>query len=178
MDYEKVVTNRVDAEVVTLDDVKSDLDVTHSEHDVTIGDHIVAAIDWVETHTNLYLQPVTILLHTGSLTGRLLRLPGSPIRSVTSILVDGAAVEGFTTIDGASYTVLPPEGSSWPFSLSIAGTKVIYEAGYAEGTVPAGLKAIIKEIVSIFYDKPTGPELTSQWNAVERALTPYRVRTL
>lgn len=178
MDYEKVVTARVDAEVVSLDEVKSDLDVTNSEDDVTLQDHIKSAIDWVETHTNRFLQPVTILLHTGALTGRLLRLPGAPIRSVTSILVDGAAVEGFQAIAGSSYTVLPPEGSSWPFTVSIAGTKITYEAGYAEGEVPAGLKAVIKEIVAIFYDKPTGPELTSQWNAVERALVPYRVRTI
>ena len=178
MNYDQTVVARVAAPVVELEDMKADLDVDFADDDDLIQSHIDSAISWVEEHTNRFLQPVTIDLWTGSLTGKVLRLPSAPVRSVSTISVDGVAISGFQGLPGYHYTVLPPAGSYWPLTVDMAGTRVNYEAGYVAGTVPEGLKAAVKAVVGIYYNKPTGNELTAEWNAVERSLTPFRVRSL
>jgi hypothetical protein len=55
---------------------------------------------------------------------------------------------------------------------------VRYEAGYAEGKAPAGLLAAVRAVLSIYYDKPQGQELRQSWDAVDRSLIPFRLRSL
>lgn len=178
MNYDQSVVARVAAPVVTLEEMKDDLDVEVADYDTLIQSHIDSAISWVEQHTNRFLQPVTIELWTGSMSGKVLRLPSAPVRSVSTIAVDGVAVTGFQGLPGYQYTVLPPAGASWPSTVDMAGTRITYEAGYADGEVPDGLKSAVKAVVGIYYNKPAGNELTAEWNAVERMLTPFRVRSI
>jgi hypothetical protein len=179
VDYQLNIVSRGENNVLSLEAAKRQLDVTFIDDDVLISSMINEAVDWVENYTGRYLFPATIDLYAGNLGGPVIRLPGAPINAVTTIAVDGVAIVGFRTIPGSSYTVLPPEGQSWPFTVGGIGSSVIrYEAGYADGRVPSGIVAGIKGLLNILYDKPSGSDLKSQMDGLERALAIYRVRNL
>lgn len=177
MERTLTVISRDPAAIIALEDMKRDLDVTFNDDDTLIQGHIDQAVSWIEERTNRFLQPVVVEMVTGQLKPQLL-LPYAPIRSVLSIAVDGVAVAGFRGLGGSPYTVLPPLSQSWPFTATGLGGSIIrFEAGYAAGEVPSGLMAAVKAVASIYYDKPSGAELTAQWDAAERALQPYKLVT-
>jgi hypothetical protein len=178
VDYQVSVVSRDDTvEPLSLDAAKRDLDVTFADDDELIQEHIDSAIGYAEAYTNLFLVPVTLRLYTGSLPS-IFRLPRGPVQGVTSVLVDGVAVAGFQTISGSSYAVLPPVSQSWPFTATPYGSVIEYSAGFAAGKVPPAILGALKQIVSIYYDKPSGNELASQWAAVERVLSPLKLRSV
>ena len=176
--YHLTVVSRDDSvKPVDLAMAKADLDVTFADDDALIEDHLASATSWVENYLNQFLVPVVLRLYAGTLPS-IFYLPRGPVREVTTITVDGVAVAGFRTIAGSSYAVLPPEASPWPATANRMGSVIEYQAGYAVGTVPARFLAAIKAVLSIYYDKPTGNELASQWAAVERMLGPSRWRSI
>lgn len=180
MDYSlNPIAPRPEQTLLTLEDAKRQLDVTFDDDNTLIQSQINEAISWVEGYTGRWLYPVNLELYTGNLTQPVVRLPGVPILSVTSVLVDGVAVAGFRTIPGSQYTVLPPAGQLWPYTVAgMGGTVITYLAGYPDGTCPPALISAVKAMLNILYDKPTGPELKAQMDGVERSLETWRVRNI
>ena len=171
------VVSRADIPVMTLDDLKRDLDITFDDDDALVSSHLASAISYVEQYTNRFLVPVVLNLILDRLDG-ILRLPYGPIIDEPTISVDGVAVVGLRAIGGSPYAVLPPLGQSWPYTATGAGVIVTFSAGYAAGTVPEALLGAVRQIVSIFYDKPQGNELTAQWASIERILSPLKIRSI
>lgn len=173
-----IEVSRDPAEVISLANAKRDLDVTFADDDILIQTHIDSAISYIENYTNRFLQPVVIELLAGALPA-VVRLPYGPITGVTSVLVDGVAVSGFRAAGGSPYAVMAPIGQSWPFTATQLGGSVIrFTAGYPPGTVPPVILGALRAILSIFYDKPVGSELDSQWRGVERLLSPLKIRSI
>lgn len=178
MKYEIAIVSRTPAEVLSLEDAKRELDVTFDDDNALIRSQADQAVEWVENHTGRFLTPAVVDMIADELPP-ILRLPRGPVNAITSITVDGVAVSGFRAIGGSPYTVMPAAGSRWPYTATGLGAVAVrFTAGYAEGAVPPGIIAAIKCVLAIFYDKPTGAELNAQWNAVERMLSTYRLRSI
>jgi hypothetical protein len=58
MEYTLAIVSRTPTTVLSLNDAKRELDVTFTDDDALIQQHVDTAIDWVENYTNLFLQPV------------------------------------------------------------------------------------------------------------------------
>lgn len=179
MKYEVIILSRTPTTVLSLDDAKRELDITFEDDDALIQSHIDSAVEWVETYTGLLLSPAVVEMIADRLASPL-RLPRGPVLAApTLITVDGVAVTGFRGVGGSPYAVLPASATLWPSTVGGLGAVVVrFNAGFAEGTVPAGILGAIRAILNIYYDKPTGTELRSQWDGVERMLSTYRVRSL
>ena len=172
-----IVSRDASQPVLTLDAAKKHLDVTFVDDDTLIQSHVDAGVSWIENYTNRFLQPVVLDLYADNLPNTPFLLPYGPVTGVTSVTVDGVAVSGIRTVPGGQYAVLPPSGQYWPYTATgLGGTVVRYAAGYAAGEVPKAILGALYQIISIYYDKPVGNDLSSQWNAVETILSPLKLR--
>lgn len=180
MEFDVSIVSRDTTEpVMPLDAAKRQLDVTFNDDDDLIQTHIDAAVSYVEHYTNRFLQPVTLDFIADNLPNKPFLLPYGPVSAVVSVTIDGAVVGSVRTVPGSQYTVLPPASSRWPVSGAGYGAAILrYTAGYAAGEVPETILGAMYQIISIYYDKPVGNELTSQWDAVHRVLSPLKLRSV
>lgn len=172
------VVSRASAEAVSLMEAKLHLDVDYDDDDMIINSYLSQSIRWVENHTGLYLAPALVEARADSLPSGPLELDFPGIDSVTSVIVDGVAVSAYSDLGGSPYTLLAPEATGWPRAAQRLGVVVAYTAGFPEGSLDEGLKAGVMGVLEILYNKPTGPELKAQWNAVKMMLETYRVRNI
>lgn len=177
MNWEHAIIAREDAEVVSLEDAKRDLDVTFNDDDDLIRAHVAAASNWVEQYTNRFLSPTTVELYADRFTMPL-RLPFAPFRSLSSLTAGGVALAP-RTLAGEAASILPAAGSAWPrVARELGSVTVRYVVGYEAGKVPPVFAQAIKLITAIFYDKVDGSDLKVQWAAAENLLSGFRVRSL
>lgn len=171
------IISRAAGQVVTLQSVKDNLDITTAEFDTLLQEHIDAAVSWVESHISRFLLPTVVDVFTDTLSLPL-RLPFAPIITFTSLTVAGELI---TPRLVAGSLLLPPSGEGWPYVLKEAGViEVRYEAGYANAaSIPAVVKQAVRLVAGIFYDKPEAKVAEGDWEAVRNLLAPpIRVMSL
>lgn len=177
MAYSYSIISKEEFEIIGLATAKANLDVTFDDDDAMIGDYIQSALEWVETYTGRFFVPTVVEVYLDGLS-KLQELPHAPAQSFASLLVNGETITP-RVIGGDHMKLLPPLGESWPYFEKELGAVVIrYTAGYPEGQAPKVMISAALLVVSIYYDKPVGRELESQWKAVRDLLTQLRVRTL
>jgi uncharacterized phiE125 gp8 family phage protein len=150
------------AEPVTLADVKQHLRVTDTADDLYIGALIAAArqhLDGWEGWLGRSIMPQTWELVLDAFPCNEIKIPATPVQSITSIKFDAA--DGFEQtlatsayfLDNSSLSpwVLPSD--AWPATLSaVNAVRVRFVAGYADAaSVPAPIKAAIMLIVGKLY---------------------------
>lgn len=160
---------------LALADVKSDLDVTFSDDDVMIQSYIDAAVAWVEKETNRFLAPCVVEVYTDGFSTPM-AMPFAPVTAFTTMTVSGSSYDPRRII-GDGLTILPST-SYWPALAAPALGDVVvrYSVGYPTGQVPAPLLQAAKLVVSIFYDKPVGNELKTQWQAAQDLIRHFRYK--
>lgn len=150
------------AEPVTLDEAKTQLVVTVSDHDAMITTLVAAAREQAEhrAQRSLIDQEWTLTLDGFPDAIRLRMGRVTAITSVSYVDADGAT----QTLAGADYYLdnrneyeqwlVPAYGASWPSTRDQANAvTVVYRAGEASaGSVPASVKQWILLLVSQWYD--------------------------
>lgn len=148
----KVWTVEAPAEpIIPLEDMKVQLRVVDTAEDDLIAAVFAAAVLAAEASTNRVIQQRGCTLRLSSLpAGRdPLVLPGGAVDEITSVEVDGEAVDGWEVV-GHSPALLFPD-DPWP-AVTATGLPVTveYVAGYA--TVPDDIIAAIKLIATNLYE--------------------------
>lgn len=159
-----------DAEPVTLDEAKVQLEILNNNRDAYIEGLIVAARSHLEWLTSKAFVARTLELILDGFPYSEIELPVVPILSITSVKYDD--VDGNEQIvDPANYYLdktsepgwlLPVANFSWPATISAANAmRVQFVAGYAPGTdspvdpaenVPEVAKHAIKFLVGAWFE--------------------------
>jgi uncharacterized phiE125 gp8 family phage protein len=169
-------------DVVTLDEVKDHLQVSHTDEDKYLAALLESATDEVQRETRYQLLSGTYRLHLRNFPPAIV-LNRVPITAVTSIIYVDAAGDS-QTLNAANYqynlsstpvSISPAWGKSWPTArIQESSVKVLFVAGYAtRGAVPESLKSAIKLTVDYYYqgcDKALQARdrllMTYRWGAV------------
>jgi uncharacterized phiE125 gp8 family phage protein len=175
---------------ITLDQAKGHLRVTGSDEDSLIDIYRAAAcahIDGPLTWLGRSVGQQTLRAYFDSFDDDLLRLPGAPLLTVSSVVYD--AEDGTATSVAAElYTLdlagaLVAHGESWPTARDRAGAvRVEYTAGYA--AVPKPIVAAALLMIGDLYQNRETTALEAKVSAVpmsttvEALLSPYRIWTL
>jgi uncharacterized phiE125 gp8 family phage protein len=150
-------------EPVSLSEARDQLRISTNDDDTILAANIVAARQAVERDTRRALITQTWRLKLDEFPKKAIRLPYSPLQSVTSItyVPDGG---GTTTWSASEYDVFtddepglicPVFGDDWPeIRLEKRGITVTYVAGYGDSAtdVPAELRQAVLLQVEMLYD--------------------------
>lgn len=177
MNWTHAVIAEDPTEVITLEQAKSNLDVTFNDDDTLIQSYIDAAVGWVQNHTGRFLKPTTVEVYADRFATPL-NMPFSPFRSLVSVNSGGSLVAA-RSIAGEYLALLPASGARWPSAPQELGSVVVrYIVGFEPGKVPPVFLQAVKLVVSIFYDKPDGKDLEAQWKSARDLLSGFRSRNL
>lgn len=173
-----------DFTLVSLSEMKSFLEVTHSEDDDQIRSHYKTALDWFQRITGHRIHEQTRRVRYDRAAARY-ELPSKPASSISDVK---SSYEGDLSDEDVGqfflYESEPPEvrvksGQSWTHPLDFV--QFDYVTGYAEkGDVPEGIGEIVRKMVSDLYEFRTSVqlegnvprELTITWKEM---LTPYSI---
>jgi uncharacterized phiE125 gp8 family phage protein len=168
-------------EPVTLTEAKAHLGVTITDDDARITALIVAARMQAEQITRRAFITQTWQVKMDRFpTGREIVLPVGPVQSVTSVqyVDDAGATQGFTdfTLDAGGQRVLLDYGETWPASRTVENAVTItYVAGYGAATaVPEGIKAAIRLLTELQFDRPDPSYSSALEKAAESLLGYFR----
>jgi len=180
------------ASPVSLAEAKAHMRIAGSDDDGLIAGYLMAAIQSAERQTNLLLATQTWELtlerfpaETGSADG-VLRLPRSPVQSITSITyIDSAgATQTFSASDYAldkdvaPACIAPTFGKVWPTPrVQPNAVTVRFVAGYTQ--IPEPIRAAILLLVGHLYENReavlVGQSPAELPLGVDALLYPYRV---
>ena len=172
------------AEPLELDEVKTHCRVESDDEDGLLGALIVAAREFIENYTGLYLVQ-RAAIDAFDCFGADVTLTAWPVVSVTSVeyLDEGA---GATFAD---YRVLsskrparifPNIGISWPSAERVPGSVIVnYIAGFDVAEVPQALRQAMLLLISHWYDAREAVVIGSTVSelpfAVEALARPHRL---
>lgn len=173
--------------VLSLSDVKDYLEVTHSEDDSQIEDHLSTARDFFGRISGHRIDEQTREA-TFDRAARLYEIPSRPVNSLTKFesLDEGTATEHDVS-NIYTYGSEAPEvhvKRAFAFSAPLDAVRITYTAGYPSASdVPNGIGEVLKKMVSDLYEFRTSVHQTSnvprelvlQWKDL---LTPYSILTL
>jgi uncharacterized phiE125 gp8 family phage protein len=188
--HQPVLVTPPAAPPVTLDEAKSQLDITYTDKDALITGLINAAVSHLDGWTGILgraLLPQTWRQDFDAFE-RSLRLLLFPVRSITSVKYDDAGnVE--QTVAPANYDLREDElgpyvqfkdGFSFPdIRQDKPAVRVTYIAGYADAhAVPAAIKQAMLLLIRHWFDNPTAVQVGNIVNvmpmAVDALLWTYR----
>jgi len=176
-------------EPVTLEELRVDLGMHHTDHDALLSNLIVAARQWCERFTRRAFIYQELALRMDAFPDTIV-LPRPPLRSIVSIAYeDGGSPTA--TVDESTYEqdpysepaeLRPVEGATWPVpAIQTNAVTVTYWAGYApdsasptdyRANVPEAIRQAIRLLARALYDgEPPEKSLT-----VQVLLAPYAVR--
>lgn len=175
--------------IVPLADVKAHLNVIETDDDALISAYLAAAtgtIDGPDGWLGRALGAQTLEARLDALAGELIRLPCRPLIEIVSVKYDDdSGVE--QTLAADQYT-LDPEGllvaygAAWPSSRARRGAvRIRYRAGYADGAVPAPIRAAVLLMVGDLYAQRETAVVGAisarvpMSTTVENLLSPYRI---
>lgn len=152
-------------EPVTLEQVKADLRVDHSDDDERLSRHIVTAREWVERRVGTSFITRTLEYQEESFTGSVL-LPQGPVQSVELITYEDA--DGEFILDEAGYTLIIPTSmvkavDSWPSDTYRIVVQYVAGFGETDDVTPGPIKDAIRLKVQELYD---GDDLSGTINRV------------
>lgn len=174
--------------IVTLDQVKAWCRVLHDDDDALLEIIRDMAIDLVEKAGNVWLGPRTgqVATFVGFGPGMRVGIGPAAALAVTGISyrdTDGESVtiaSGGWSIDAGGGIVPAPAGTCWP--RGAGAVTVTFNAGFADGTLPAALKGAVMMFAANLYanretllaegysgDVPAG---------IMAAISPYRMPVL
>lgn len=145
-----------------LAETKEFLQVGYSEQDTFIQTAIDAAEEYVEEYCGLKLsQASRVDLVDGG--GRSLWPPGRPVASVSlvEIVKDASNTD---TVNASTYRLVKNQiifDNNQRWFPGRSNYQITYVGGYAAGTVPAGLKGILLDMVRRFFDNRGGKQVQS-----------------
>jgi uncharacterized phiE125 gp8 family phage protein len=159
------------SEPVELAEMKTQLGVTHTQHDAIIGSFISAAREECEQILGRSLLPQTWENVLPCFPPGAIKLFWPSIIAVSSIKYIDASTANETTLPADQYyldkhnepgLITRAQGVSWPATLDVTNAvRVTYTAGYADAaTVPASIKNWIKLAVEHMYDRCDSDEST------------------
>lgn len=175
-------------DVLSLEEAKRELDVTHNEDDALITSHIASAVDWVQKYTGRFLAPTVVDLLMDEFPS-VIELPFAPVSSVGAInYADPSgnllaiAPGSYRAIAGEPFRIIPAIGQRWPYAESgyVGAVSVRATFGYAAGEAPANLLQAVRTVLNLFYEKPDnipGGHATL-WDTAERCARPSRFMSL
>lgn len=179
---------------MTINEVKGFLRVEDALEDALLKSWIIEARKYVEDLTDRALVIQTREFYSDRFEYddcNLLRLPASPIQSVTWIkYLDDSGVE--ITMPSSDYRVdtvsepariEPAYGVSWPSTYPVINAvKIRVACGYSDvADVPEGLKTAMMLYIATLYENrgdfgfAADPQKLPDFKAVDRCLFPYRV---
>ena len=160
------------AEPATLQQFKDHLRFSgDASQDSLLADCLQAAREWVERHCRLCLMPQTILVTLDRFPPGQIPLPRGPARSVTLFQIRRADGTWRVLSEGSDFQFQadgnPPSlwgqpNGFWPWSQwaqaqplgRLGNAEVTYEAGFADGTLPAGLRRAVLILAGMLFENP------------------------
>lgn len=178
-------------EPVSLAEAKTHLRVEHDDDDAYISALISAARESAEQYLHRALITQTLKMSLDAFPA-VIRLPRSPVQSITSIqYVDDAGET--QTLDASDYRldkesivarIEPAYGETWPTTRPVSNAvTVTFVAGYgAASAVPAPVKQAMKLHIGTYYDivranVALGAVPAAMPQAADYLLGPFRVAT-
>lgn len=146
---------------VSLEDVKLNLRIDHTEFDTRLEQMITDATQWTEARIQQKLMTQTWEFVFDYFPGDEVRLPFRPVQSIVSVKYDDTAGTEQTIdaddyyLDDASFDawVFPIDG--WPTGLldAVNAVRIQFVAGYASAAlIPGHIKQAIHVKVQEFFD--------------------------
>ncbi len=174
-----VVTTQPTVEPVTVDEVKSLIQIEHSDDDLYISKLIIGARTDFErfTDTKLITQAVTIELDASDVYDPYeIRIPLQPVISLTSLKYYTAAGVLTTLTSGTDfYTAgldpmrLVADDSNFTSERRVKAWEIKVSAGYGATavSVPRDIRLCIKQIVALTFEDSIAKEWTDEiWRVV------------
>jgi uncharacterized phiE125 gp8 family phage protein len=178
------VTTLPGDEPVSLVEVKAHLRITHSDEDSLLSSLVVAARQYVESHTEKAILTQTIKAYFDDLDG-VLGLPVGNAKSIESVqYLDGDGAQQTMSVSPAIYRlgkgtpsrVFLAAGETWPqTNRERQNVVVTYVAG--EQSAPARIKQGMLLMIADMYENREAQivgTIVAQNTAVERLLFPTR----
>lgn len=180
------ITTAAATNPITTAEVKSHLNIDHTDDDTYLDTLIAAATDHCENYT---LRSFVTRTYTGTLaafTNEILlpRPNGLTVTSVKYYDEDNAQQTLATSVYGTDFTQEPAliylkDGQSWPALYDRPNPiEVIWTAGYgAASAVPEGIKVIIKLLVGEWYkNRESGSSSKTSTHVLNNLLDKYSMR--
>lgn len=172
-------------EVLTVDEAKRFLQVTHNQQDLEIQAQLAAARRWVEARTWRTLLPSTLRLTLDRFPmGQVIYLPRPRLVSLSSITYHNT-IGGESTIDSGRVVVdvshepgrLQIDAAGWPETADrLAAVRIEYVAGWEASEVPEDLVLAVKLLVGSWFDnRHAGGWTRDAIHAAENLVQPHRV---
>lgn len=151
------ITASYDAEdILSLADLKAELDVEHNEDDLLITGHRNSALDWVEDYISRFMGPKDVVFVGDRLP---FALPFDPVSSIASLSLGGELLAGYPSSPGVGSLLLPLNSTRWPaYTTTMGAVRIAYTAGYPMGQCPPLLIQAAKLMAGVFYDRSRDPE--------------------
>lgn len=144
----------------TLPDLRRHLRITSNDLDAELSDKLRAATRSAENEISMVIAPSIFTLSSSFKSTISLRWP---VRSVTSVKVDGEDCQDYEFDEG-----------SLTFAESVTGKKVVivYEAGLVQ--VPEDIRAAILLLAGSLFNNPTDRPEERDRTTARNLLRPYR----
>ena len=159
--YEVVTPPSVDAEVLTLTDLKAQCRIDVVDEAELVKGHLAAAIDKLESDTGLILRPTTfaLMLDRFPCATRAIELARAPVTSIESITYFDADGEeqtlesdNYLAAFGRPSRIVPAFGTHWPPSQRRPqAVRIEFVCGFAEGEVPPRALQAIRMMVGHWF---------------------------
>ena len=181
-----VLTNTAPSAIVlSTEDAKAHLRVTHSSEDAEIAAMVEEATEDIERRTGLVLRPATYTFQS-SVFRPVFHLPHAPVTAISSVKYYPADSGAQTTLATSQYTsqlntipatVQEAYGASWPSVFRRPNAvEIEYTAGYASGDVPNPLLRAIKIWIDCEWHCYKGDQLDRKQRALTNILRQWEVR--
>ncbi|MEF2549997.1 head-tail connector protein [Aurantimonas sp. A2-1-M11] len=177
--YPASITTAAEAEPVTVEEMKRQLYIDHTDDDPMLTRLISAARDHAERYCGSRFATQTLTIKCDAFSD-MARLPEGPIQSITSIEyvdTDGADQTLSTDVyevraDGLDTAIVRKHAQQWPTPQHGSRITVTAVVGYA--TVPPAVKHAIILFVSDSYETRV-PAAMADWTTFDSLLCNFRM---
>jgi uncharacterized phiE125 gp8 family phage protein len=174
-------TDAPTAELITLDEVKEQSRVTHSDQDAMLVGYRNQAVEWLDGWTGQLgraLAPQEWQLALGAFPCDGIRLPLGPLIAVSAVAYRDEAGALFT-IDPAAYRVTPEDGravidpvTAWPVPGRFRdAVRVTWTCGQPVADIPGPIKLAAKLLAAHWYDHGAAADVPPM---IRSLIAPYR----
>jgi hypothetical protein len=143
--------------LASVEDLKSFLDIRHSEDDINLYQAIVAGSRWFESQVGRTIAATDYVELQDGAGGRSIIPSNYPVISVASVTISGTAVT-LSTAYGVSGYFLAGNVIKLRDQFVSEGTgnvSILYRAGYELNAIPSEVRQVVTEIAALMYRERT-----------------------
>jgi hypothetical protein len=143
--------------LASVEDLKSFLDIKHSEDDSNVYQSVVAASRWFESQVGRTIAAANYVEIQDGNGGQTIIPGNSPLISVSALTIDGTAVAVSTGYGVQGYFIAGNvvRLRSQYVSSGVGNVSISYRAGYELSAIPSEVRQAVVEVAGLMYRERT-----------------------